>query len=95
MMQFAQVFLLHGQNILFQPFLKLGGNSKPNNYRTIMIGYTIAKLYVMVLNMLFSKHLERSKFRAKSQVGFGRDYQTIDHIDETTNSPYDPYSPYD
>jgi hypothetical protein len=52
----------------------------PNNYRTIMVGHTFSKLYATILHQWFSEELERRRLRARGQVGFRPDYQTIDHI---------------
>lgn len=49
-----------------------------NNYRTIMIEQTFAKLFATVLNVRISKYFKRQKLHAKGQAGFSIDYQTND-----------------
>ena len=47
---------------------------------TIMIGHTFTKLYATMMNTILSSELDRRNCRAKDQVGFREDYQTMDHI---------------
>lgn len=61
------------------PIFKSGNNSDLNNYRTITIEHTFAKLYATVLHIWFSKHFERNKNRAIGKVSFRGSYQTVDH----------------
>ena len=65
---------------LIFPIHKTGPVSDPGNYKTIMIGHTFAKLYVTTLNATLSVELDRKGCRARGQVGFQTDYQTMDHI---------------
>ncbi|KAH7292540.1 hypothetical protein KP509_29G073500 [Ceratopteris richardii] len=51
------------------PILKEGDPMEPGNYRTIMTGHTLARL-----------EREREGIRAEGQVGFRRDFSTLDHI---------------
>ena len=59
---------------------KSGPNSCPNNYRTIMVGHTLSKLYVAVLHMRISSDLEKRHLKSRGQVGFRPTHQIIDHI---------------
>lgn len=45
-----------------------------------MIGHTFVKLYAPALNTILSSELDRRNCRAKGQVRFRADYQTVDHI---------------
>ncbi|MCO5559104.1 hypothetical protein L7F22_012696 [Adiantum nelumboides] len=62
------------------PIHKSGNTLDPGNYRTIMIGHTLAKLYRAVLEAELSTHAEASEIRALGQAGFRRTFSTIDHI---------------
>jgi len=59
---------------------KSSSSMDPNNYRTIMVGHTISKLYATILHLKFSRELERRQLRARGQDGFRLEHQTIDHI---------------
>ncbi|MCO5606122.1 hypothetical protein L7F22_060309 [Adiantum nelumboides] len=62
------------------PIHKSGDPLNPSNYRTIMIGHTLAKLYGAVLEAELSSYAEREGLRAPGQAGFRRAFSTIDHI---------------
>ncbi|MCO5549866.1 hypothetical protein L7F22_003340 [Adiantum nelumboides] len=62
------------------PIHESGDTLDPGNYRTIMIGHTLAKLYGAVLEAELSTHAEVAGIRAPGQVGFRRTFSTIDHI---------------
>ena len=52
----------------------------PGNYRTIMIGHTLAKLYASILEQQLSRWAEKSCKRAPGQAGFRKGFSTLDHI---------------
>ena len=62
------------------PIHKSGDTLDPGNYRTIMIGHTMAKLYGAVLEAELSSYGETEGLRAPGQAGFRRTFSTIDHI---------------
>ncbi len=49
-----------------------------DNYRGIMVGLILAKLFAMILDKRLSKWAEQHGLRAKGQVGFHKDYCTTD-----------------
>lgn len=65
---------------IIHPIHKSGSNSEPNNYRTIMVGHTISKLYAAVLHLKLSKEPKWRQLRARGQARFRPKHQTIDHI---------------
>ncbi|MCO5584754.1 hypothetical protein L7F22_038686 [Adiantum nelumboides] len=62
------------------PIHKSGDLLDPGNYRTIMIGHTLAKLYGAVLEAELSSYAESEGLRAPGQAGFRRAFSTVDHI---------------
>jgi hypothetical protein len=54
--------------------------SNPNNYITIMVGYTFSKLYATVIHRKLSSDLEQRHLGARGHAGFRPAHQTIDHI---------------
>ncbi|KAH7440397.1 hypothetical protein KP509_04G105200 [Ceratopteris richardii] len=62
------------------PIFKAGDPMEPGNYRTIMVGHTLARLYVSILEQHLSNWAEGEGMRAKGQAGFRRDLSTLDHI---------------
>ena len=62
------------------PIFKSGDPMIPGNYRTIMIGHTLAKLYASILEQQLSRWAEKSGKRATGQAGFRKGFSTIDHI---------------
>ena len=52
----------------------------PGNYRTIMIGHTVAKLYASVLEQQLSRWAEKSGKRAPGQARFRKGFSTLDYI---------------
>ena len=52
----------------------------PGNYRTIMIGHTLAKLYASILEQQLSRWAKKSGKRAPGQAGFRKGFSTLDHI---------------
>jgi len=61
-------------------FFKGGDASKFDNYRGIMVGFILAKLFVMILDKRLSKWAKQHGLCAKGQVGFHKDYHTIDQL---------------
>ena len=49
------------------------------NYRTIMIGHTLAKLYASILEQQLSTWAERASLQASGQAGFRKGFSTLDH----------------
>ncbi len=49
-----------------------------DNYRGIMVGLILAKLFAMILDKRLSKWAEQHGLCAKGQVGFHKDYCTTD-----------------
>ena len=63
-----------------KPIHKAGDRNVANNYRTIMVGSTMAKLFGTVMENKISSWAEENSKRAKSHVGFCKNYSTIDHL---------------
>jgi len=61
-------------------FFKGGDASKFDNYRGIMVGPILAKLFAMILDKRLSEWAEQHGLCAKGQVGFCKDYHTIDQL---------------
>jgi hypothetical protein len=59
---------------------KRGDASKFDNYKGITIGPILAKLFVMILEKRLSEWVEQHGLRVKGQVGFRKDYRTIDQL---------------
>ncbi len=58
-----------------------GGNaSEFDNYRGIIVGPILAKLFVMILHNRLSEWVEQQGLRAKGQIGFCKDYRTTDQL---------------
>ena len=53
---------------------------QPGNYRTIMVGHTLARLYASILEQRLSSWAESECIRAAGQAGFRRGFSTLDHI---------------
>lgn len=49
-------------------YYKLGHNSNPNSYKTIMIEQSFEEIYAMVLDMFLSKETKWGKFIAKQAL---------------------------
>jgi hypothetical protein len=65
-MSFPQSWSHH----IIHPIHKSSSSTDPNNYRTIMVGHTLSKIYAMTLHLKLSGELERRQLRARGQVGF-------------------------
>jgi len=59
---------------------KGGDASKFDNYRGITVGPILAKLFTMIFDKRLSEWAEQHGLRAKGQVGFCKDYCTIDQL---------------
>ena len=62
------------------PLFKAGDPAVPGNYRTIMVGHTLARLLASILEQQLSKWAENEGIRATGQAGFRRGFSTLDHI---------------
>jgi hypothetical protein len=51
-----------------------------DNYKGIMVGPILAKLFTMILDKKLSKWAEQHGLRAKGQVGLCKDYRTTDQF---------------
>jgi hypothetical protein len=56
---------------------KGGDASNFDNYKGIMVGPILAKLFTMILDKRISEWVEQHGLRAKGQVGFRKYYRTI------------------
>jgi hypothetical protein len=63
-----------------QVLFKGGDASKFDNYKGIIVGPILAKLFAMILEKRLSKWVEQHGLRAKGQAGFRKDYRTIDQF---------------
>jgi hypothetical protein len=61
-------------------FFKRGDVAEFDNYKGITVGPILAKLFTMILNKRLNKWVEQHGLRAKGQVGFPKDYRTIDQL---------------
>jgi hypothetical protein len=61
-------------------FFKGGNASKFDNYRGIMIGPILAKLFAMIFNKRLNEWVKQHGLRAKGQTGFCKDYRTTDQF---------------
>jgi hypothetical protein len=58
-----------------------GGNaSKFNNYKGVMVGPILAKLFAMMIDKRLSEWVEQHGLCAKGQIGFSKYYHTIDQL---------------
>jgi hypothetical protein len=55
-----------------------GDASKFDNYKGIIVGPILAKLFVMILEKRLREWVEQHGLRAKGQAGFRKDYCTTD-----------------
>lgn len=62
------------------PIFKAGDPTEPGNYRTIMVGHTLARLFASILEQRLSRWAESEGIRAAGQAGFRRGFSTLDHI---------------
>ncbi|MCO5593906.1 hypothetical protein L7F22_047925 [Adiantum nelumboides] len=66
--------------IYYCAHLQVGDPMIPGNYRTIMVGHTLARLYASILEQRLSGWAEEKGVRAKGQAGFRKGFSTLDHI---------------
>jgi hypothetical protein len=59
---------------------KGGHASEFDNYRGIIVGPILSKLFAMILDKRLSEWAEQHGLHAKGQVGFHKDYRTIDQL---------------
>jgi hypothetical protein len=59
---------------------KGGDASKFDNYKGIIVGLILAKLFAMILEKRLSKWVEQHGLRAKGQARFCKDYRTTDQL---------------
>ena len=62
------------------PILKSGDPMMPSNYRTIMIGHYLAKLYGSILESELSRWVEQNGCHSAGQAGFRKWFTNLDHI---------------
>ena len=62
------------------PIFKAGDAMMPGNYRTIMIGHTLTRLYASILEQQLSRWADRAGIRESGQAGFKKGFSTLDHI---------------
>jgi len=74
----AEGFLEALSTEVVHALFKGGDASKFDNYRGITVGPILAKLFIMILDKRLSEWAEQHGLRAKGQVGFCKDYHTID-----------------
>ncbi len=65
--------------VVHVPF-KRGDASKFDNYRGIMVGPILAKLFAMILHKRLNKWAEQHGLCAKGQARFRKYYRTIDQL---------------
>ncbi len=61
-------------------FFKGGDASKFDNYKGIIIGLVLAKLFAMILDKRPSEWVEQHGLRAKGQTGFRKDYRITNQL---------------
>ncbi len=59
---------------------KGGDCSQFDNYRGIIVGPALAKVFAMILESRISQWAETNDLRAKGQAGFRKDYRTTDNL---------------
>jgi hypothetical protein len=59
---------------------KGGDYSQFNNYRGIIVGPVLAKVFVMILESRISQWAETNDLRAKGQASFRKDFRTTDNL---------------
>jgi hypothetical protein len=63
-----------------QAFFKRGDAFKFDNYKGIMIGPILTKLFTRILDKRLSKWVKQHGLHAKGEVGFHKDYRIIDQV---------------
>ena len=57
-----------------------GDKSDMSNYRGIIVGSVIAKLFAMILEQRIASWAKEHAVKAKGQAGFRKDFRTTDNI---------------
>jgi hypothetical protein len=73
---FLEALSIRVAHVLFQG----GVASEFNNYRGITVRPILAKLFAMILDKSLNKWIEQHGLRAKSQVGFRKDYRITNQL---------------
>lgn len=73
-------FPLEWQDNWLKPIYKGGDRNQLTNYRTIMVGSTMAKLFSTIIENKLSLWAEFNKKRAVGQAGFRKNHNTADHL---------------
>jgi hypothetical protein len=73
---FLEAFSIGVVHTLF----KGGDASKFDNYRGIMVGPILAKLFAMIFDKRLNEWVEQHGLRAKGQIGFRKDYCTTNQF---------------
>jgi hypothetical protein len=76
----AEGFLKALSTRVFLTFFKRGDASEFDNYRGIMAGPILAKLFAMILDKRLSEWVEQHGLCAKGQTRFRKNYHTIDQL---------------
>jgi len=76
----AEHFLEALSTRVVHTLFKGGDASEFNNYRGIMVGPILAKLFVMILDKRLSKWAKQHGLRAKGQAGIRKDYHIINQL---------------
>ena len=63
-----------------KPLHKGGDVNNVNNYRTIMVGLLMAKLFGCIMESKISAWAEKKGKRTYGQAGFRQHHSTIDHL---------------
>ncbi len=61
-------------------YKKKGDKSNPDNYRPISLLSCMGKLFASIINNRLTQFLEENKDIGEEQLGFGKNYSTIDGI---------------
>jgi hypothetical protein len=61
-------------------FFKRGDALEFDNYKVIIVGPILAKLFAMILDKRVNEWVEQHGLRAKGQIRFRKDYRTIDQV---------------
>ena len=73
------VYRMIGLQIGSNLYNKSGDVNNVNNYRTIMVGPLMAKLFACIMESKIRVKAEKNGKRAYGQVGFRKHHSTIDH----------------
>jgi hypothetical protein len=76
----AEGFLKPSSFGVVHALFKRGDAFKFDNYRGITIEPILAKLFTMILDKMLNKWAKQHGLHAKGQIGFCKDYHTIDQL---------------